>query len=76
VFNSTNLKSHNECLVKLKEKFPAFIKFREKIAKIVVSGLGKTKFAATIYWKKAYQSSQSPVAANYNHEPDEIRLAS
>jgi len=70
------LKSHNECLVELKEKFPAFIKIREKVAKNSGEWSGKTKLAATIYWKKAYQSSQNPVGANDNDEPDTIRLAS
>ena len=70
------LESHNECLVKLKETFPAFIKLREKVAKNSGEWSGKIKLAATISWKKAYQSSQNLVGANDNDEPDTIRLAS
>ena len=52
------LDSHNESLVKLREKFPAFVQLREKIAKNSGEWSGKTKLAATISWKKAYASSQ------------------
>jgi hypothetical protein len=52
------LDSHNESLVKLREKFPAFVQLREKIAKSSGEWSGKTKLAATILWKKAYHSSQ------------------
>ena len=66
------LKSHNDCLVKLKDTFPEFIKIREKVAKNSGEWSGKIKLAATISWKKAYLSSQSPVAANDNDAPDTI----
>ena len=52
------LDSHNESLVKLREKFPAFVQLREKVAKNSGEWSGKTKLAATISWKKAYQFSQ------------------
>jgi len=49
---------------------------REKVAKNSGEWSGKAKLAATISWKKAYQSSQNLVIANDNDEPDMIRLAS
>jgi len=52
------LEIHNKSLEQLREKFPAFVQLREKIAKNSGEWSGKTKLAATISWKKAYASSQ------------------
>ena len=49
---------HNESMKKLKEKFSEFVELREKITKNSGEWSGKPRLAATISWKKAYQSSQ------------------
>ena len=49
---------HNKSLEQLREKFPQFVKLREKVAKNSGEWSGKTKLAATISWKRAYESSQ------------------
>lgn len=51
------LENHNAGQIILQQKFPDFVKIREKVQK---SGpwKDKTKLALTIYWKKAYNSSQ------------------
>jgi hypothetical protein len=50
------LEKHNSAMRELNKKYPDFVKLREKITK---GGLwkGKTKLAATISWKKCFQSS-------------------
>ena len=52
------LEVHNKSLEQLREKFPQFVKLREKVAKNSGEWSGKTKLAATISWKRAYESSQ------------------
>ena len=49
---------HNECMKKLRDKFPNFVELREKITKNSGEWSDKPRLAATISWKKAYQSSQ------------------
>lgn len=49
---------HNESLEMLREKFPEFVQLREKVAQNSGEWSGKPKLAATISWKKAYESSQ------------------
>ena len=42
----------------LQQKFPSFVKLKEKVAKNSGEWSNKVKLAAVIQWKKAYQSSQ------------------
>ena len=43
---------------KVKNKFPEYVELREKVTKNSGEWSGKPRLAATISWKKAYQSSQ------------------
>ena len=56
-FRSLDL--HNESMKQLQQKFPSFVKLKEKIAKNSGEWSNKIKLAAIIQWKKAYQSSQT-----------------
>ena len=49
---------HNECMKKLRNKFPNFVELREKTTKNSGEWSDKPRLAATISWKRAYQSSQ------------------
>jgi hypothetical protein len=49
---------HNECMEKLAEYHKGFVKLYEKVESGSGEWKGKTKLAAKISWKKAYQSSQ------------------
>ncbi len=49
---------HNKSLEQLREKFPAFVQLREKVAASSGEWSGKKKLAATISWSKAFKSSQ------------------
>jgi len=49
---------HNECMRELAILHRGFVKLREKIETGSGEWNGQTKLAATISWKKAYQSSQ------------------
>ncbi len=49
---------HNESMKQLKNKFPEYVELREKVTKNSGEWSGKPRLAATISWKKAYQSSQ------------------
>jgi len=53
------LDMHNECMKKLKEKFPNFVELREKVTKNSGEWSNKPRLAATIFWKKAYKLSQT-----------------
>ena len=59
---------HNESMKKLKEKFPEFVELREKITKNSGEWSGKPRLAATISWKKAYQSSQINTLEGFMNE--------
>jgi hypothetical protein len=50
---------HNDNMKLLREKFPNFVQLREKITKSSGEWSNKPRLAATISWKKAYQSSQT-----------------
>ena len=52
------LEVHNKSLEQLRERFPAFVQVRQKVAKNSGEWSGKPKLACTISWKKAYESSQ------------------
>ena len=56
--NFRTLDIHNKHMRDLRQKYPAFVKLKEKVAN---SGewKGVVKLGATISWKKAYESSQS-----------------
>jgi len=43
---------------KLRNKFPNFVELREKVTKNSGEWSDKPRLAATISWKKAYESSQ------------------
>ena len=49
---------HNKCMKELQRKFPQFVELREKVTKNSGERSGQSRLAATISWKKAYQSSQ------------------
>ena len=55
-FRSLDL--HNDSMKQLQQKFPSFVKLKEKVAKNSGEWSNKVKLAAVIQWKKAYQSSQ------------------
>ena len=59
-----NIEYHNNSMRELQAKFPAFVVLREKFVK---SGpwRDKSKLAATISWKKAYESSQRNTLDNF-----------
>ena len=47
--------THNKSMNQLQEKFPDFVRLRDKVQK-TGPWAGQVKLAATIYWKKAYKS--------------------
>jgi len=49
---------HNRCMEKLRDKFPAYVQLREKVTKNSGDWSNKPRLAATISWKKAYESSK------------------
>ena len=53
-----SLDVHNDAMKQLQQKFPSFVKLKEKVAKNSGEWSNKVKLAAVIQWKKAYQSSQ------------------
>ena len=52
------LELHNDMMQKLQKKFPIYVKLNEKVVKSSGEWSGKSRLAATISWKRAYESSQ------------------
>lgn len=50
---------HNNTMRELQKKFPEYVQLREKITKNSGEWSGKVRLAATISWKKAFESSKS-----------------
>lgn len=50
---------HNNTMRELQKKFPEYVQLREKITKNSGEWSGKMRLAATISWKKAFESSKN-----------------
>ena len=59
---------HNKCMKELQRKFPQFVELREKVTKNSGEWSGQPRLAATISWKKAYQSSQINTLEGFMNE--------